>query len=35
MNWAEVCGELLRLLRLKTDPLAFRRFEKAEETRDH
>jgi uncharacterized protein (DUF169 family) len=31
MDWDEVCGELLRLLRLKTDPLAFRRFEKAEE----
>ena len=31
MNWAEVSDELVKRLRLKTDPLAFRRFEKTEE----
>jgi len=31
MNWAEVSGELIKMLRLKTDPLAFRRFKKAED----
>jgi uncharacterized protein (DUF169 family) len=31
MNGAEISEELLRALRLKTDPLAFRRFEKVED----
>jgi uncharacterized protein (DUF169 family) len=31
MNWAEVSDELVKRLRLKTDPLAFRRFEKTED----
>jgi uncharacterized protein (DUF169 family) len=31
MNWTEVCGEFVKTLRLKTDPLAFKRFEKVEE----
>jgi uncharacterized protein (DUF169 family) len=31
MNWLEVSDELVKMLRLKTDPLAFKRFEKSEE----
>jgi len=31
MSWSEICGELVNTLRLKTDPLAFKRLEKAEE----
>lgn len=31
MSWSETCAELVNILRLKTDPLAFRRLEKAEE----
>ena len=30
MNWLEVSDELVKMLRLKTDPLAFKRFEKSE-----
>jgi uncharacterized protein (DUF169 family) len=31
MNWLEVSDELVKLLRLKTDPIAFKRLEKLEE----
>lgn len=31
MNWLETNNELVKMLRLKTDPLAFLRFQKAEE----
>lgn len=31
MNWQEVSDELVRILRLRTDPLAFKRFEKSGE----
>jgi uncharacterized protein (DUF169 family) len=31
MNWTEITAELLNMLRLKTDPLAFKRLEKADD----